>query len=28
MSKDVQLKAQSSKSVQCKTSSNASWFFC
>ncbi|WP_418928551.1 class III lanthipeptide [Bacillus thuringiensis] len=22
------MKAQSSKSVQCKTSSNASWFFC
>ncbi|WP_411519312.1 class III lanthipeptide [Bacillus thuringiensis] len=22
------MKAKSSKSVQCKTSSNASWFFC
>ena len=28
VSKDVQLKAKSSKSVVCKGSSNASWFFC
>ncbi|MEK4650280.1 class III lanthipeptide [Niallia sp. FSL W8-0954] len=28
VSKDVQLKAKSSKSVQCKGSSHASWFFC
>ncbi|MCM2981524.1 Uncharacterised protein [Niallia circulans] len=28
ISKDVQLKAKSSKSVQCKGSSHASWFFC
>ncbi|WP_196299118.1 class III lanthipeptide [Priestia aryabhattai] len=28
VSKDVQLKAKSSKSVNCKTSSNASWFIC
>ncbi|MFJ9461786.1 class III lanthipeptide, partial [Viridibacillus arvi] len=27
ISKDVQLKAKSAQSVQCKTSSNASWFF-
>ncbi|WP_368538741.1 class III lanthipeptide [Viridibacillus arvi] len=28
ISKDVQLKAKSSGSIQCKTSSNASWFLC
>ncbi|CAM5733906.1 Uncharacterised protein [Niallia circulans] len=28
VSKDVQLKAKSSKSIQCKGSSHASWFFC
>ncbi|MCM2981525.1 class III lanthipeptide [Niallia circulans] len=28
ISKDVQLKAKSSKSIQCKGSSHASWFFC
>ncbi|CAM5733898.1 MULTISPECIES: class III lanthipeptide [Niallia] len=28
ISKDVQLKAKSLASIQCKGSSNASWFFC
>ncbi|MFP7473379.1 class III lanthipeptide [Niallia taxi] len=28
ISKDVQLKAKSSRSIVCKGSSNASWFLC
>lgn len=28
VSKEVQLKAKSSKSQNCKNSSHASWFFC